>query len=343
MKKTVWIRADIQADLESRKDIVRASLENGLFDLVVNKEDIERLGKLGRFNTISMNNGILSLKNKHAALVEIGSKEDENKVKDLIGRTDYVVVSPVDWKVIPLENLIASFHGSETKLIAEVSDATEAALFMETLEKGVDGIVLRTDDCLEVTRLKEMLAEMEEVHLELQQARITELRPVGTGDRVCIDTCSILEEGEGMLVGSGSSGMFLVHSESLESEYVDSRPFRVNAGSVHSYVCVPAGKPMYLSDLEVGNRVLAVNKNGNTRPVTVGRLKIERRPLLKIEAETEDGSFNIIVQNAETVRLISEGRPKSIVDLEEGIVVLIRRENGGRHFGMKIEENIVEK
>lgn len=41
-----------------------------------------------------------------------------------------------------------------------------------------------------------------------------------------------------MLIGSYSKSLFLVHSESLESEYVASRPFRVNAGPVQAYVMV---------------------------------------------------------------------------------------------------------
>lgn len=37
--------------------------------------------------------------------------------------------------------------------------------------------------------------------------------PVGMGDRVCVDLCSLLRPGEGMLVGSFARALFLVHSE----------------------------------------------------------------------------------------------------------------------------------
>lgn len=33
------------------------------------------------------------------------------------------------------------------------------------------------------------------------------------GDRVCVDLCSLLRPGEGMLVGSFARALFLVHSE----------------------------------------------------------------------------------------------------------------------------------
>lgn len=63
-------------------------------------------------------------------------------------------------------------------------------------------------------------------------ATVTRVTPVGMGDRVCVDLCSMLAPGEGMLVGSFSRGLFLVHSECMESAYINSRPFRVNAGAV---------------------------------------------------------------------------------------------------------------
>lgn len=50
--------------------------------------------------------------------------------------------------------------------------------------------------------------------------------------RVCVDLCSNMVPGEGMLVGSFARGLFLVHSECAESAYINSRPFRVNAGPV---------------------------------------------------------------------------------------------------------------
>lgn len=56
--------------------------------------------------------------------------------------------------------------------------------------------------------------------------------------RVCVDLCSLLAPGEGMLVGNFARAAFLVHSECTESRYINSRPFRVNAGPV-GVLCVP--------------------------------------------------------------------------------------------------------
>ncbi len=167
---------------------------------------------------------------------------------------------------------------------------------------------------------------------------------MGIGDRVCVDTCSMMQLGEGMLVGSYSQGLFLVHSESMESEYVASRPFRVNAGPVHAYVMTPGNKTKYLSELETGDEVLTVDQEGNTKTAIVGRVKIEKRPLMLIEAEHEGVVLRTLLQNAETIRLVTEnGKPISVADLKVGDKVMIYLDPNARHFGMAIEETIIEK
>ena len=47
-----------------------------------------------------------------------------------------------------------------------------------------------------------------------------------------MDMANLLVPGEGLLVGSFARALFLVHSECAESAYINSRPFRVNAGPV---------------------------------------------------------------------------------------------------------------
>ncbi|MDD1718967.1 MAG: 3-dehydroquinate synthase II, partial [Methanoregulaceae archaeon] len=169
-------------------------------------------------------------------------------------------------------------------------------------------------------------------------------RPVGMGDRVCVDTCSMLSDGEGMLVGNTSSGFLLVHAETLENPYVAPRPFRVNAGAVHAYALMPGGKTSYLSDLKVGDRVLVTDSCGKAKEEVVGRVKIERRPLLLIEAESSGSKMGLVLQNAETIRLVTEdGCAKSVVALSVGDCVIGYTSEGGRHFGVAVKEKILEK
>jgi 3-dehydroquinate synthase II len=145
-------------------------------------------------------------------------------------------------------------------------------------------------------------------------------------------------------IGNSSSALFLVHSESISNPYVSPRPFRVNAGPVHAYTRVPGDKTKYLSDLSAGDQVIIVDFKGNTTVGIVGRLKIEKRPLMLVKAVVGDKQISTILQNAETIRLTDpEGKAVSVVALKPGDEVLVAIEEGGRHFGHKIEETITEK
>jgi hypothetical protein len=86
---------------------------------------------------------------------------------------------------------------------------------------------------MQVRRLAAYLRQRaSQAALPLVHATVTRVAPVGMADRVCVDVASMLAPGEGMLVGSFSRALFLVHSECMESAYINSRPFRVNAGAV---------------------------------------------------------------------------------------------------------------
>ncbi len=164
------------------------------------------------------------------------------------------------------------------------------------------------------------------------------------GDRVCVDTCSLLSDGEGMLMGNTSSALLLVHAETLENPYVAPRPFRVNAGAVHAYILLPDGKTAYLSDLAIGGQVLVTDGKGTAHTAIIGRTKIERRPLLLVEAEAGTAKVSLILQNAETIRLVGEdGKAISVVNLQKGDTIMGCTLEGGRHFGMAVKETIREK
>ncbi len=117
------------------------------------------------------------------------------------------------------------------------------------------------------------------------------------------------------------------------------------AGPVHAYTRVPGGKTRYLSELAAGDEVLVADWKGNTQVASVGRTKVEKRPLMLVAAEAPDGNtVNTIVQNAETIRLTSpEGKPLSVVKLKPGDRVMVALEKAGRHFGIKVDETITEK
>jgi len=164
------------------------------------------------------------------------------------------------------------------------------------------------------------------------------------GDRSCLDTCTQMDLGEGMLVGNTASGFFLVHSESVENPYVAARPFRVNAGAVHAYTLTPGGKTKYLDDLKAGDEVLIVNSQGKSQTAYLGRNKIEKRPMMLIEAQAEGMPISLVMQNAETIRLVTpDGKAVSITSLKPGDKVLGHIEKAGRHFGMQVDETLIER
>ncbi len=340
--RQIWVGAIFQPSSENRKRIVLSAIENG-FDSVVLDEKDSAFANLGRFRKITLRSGEFVEEGKIiGALLELKKKEDELKAKKLADKVGTLVISAKNWKVIPLENLIVHFQGSGTKLFMLARTAAEAKLFFETMESGADGVLFVPQKTEELAKLRKLVVERSP-KVDLKEGRITSLRQLGLGDRVCIDTCSMLSVGEGMLIGNQSSCLFFIHSESLESEYAASRPFRVNAGPVHAYILMPDGSTKYLSELNGGDECLVVGCNGQTRRVVVGRTKVERRPLLLIEAEVEGEKYSTIVQNAETIRVCSKGDIVSVSKLRVGDTILLKPERGGRHFGMYVKESIREK
>ena len=86
------------------------------------------------------------------------------------------------------------------------------------------GILLKTTDPAVVKAVAALIKTPPEACLV--PFTVTKIQPVGMGDRVCVDTCSMLADGDGMLMGNTSSAMLLVHAETLENPYVAPRPFR---------------------------------------------------------------------------------------------------------------------
>jgi 3-dehydroquinate synthase II len=303
--------------------------------------DLKALRDLKRKNPKIKTCGYVEIRSKHYEV--LAATEAFQGGSPLAGRANFIVVVGKDWEVIPLENLIAKLQGESVEILAGVKDAEEAKTALETLEIGVDGVLLQTKDFNTIKAVSRVIGGASE-KIELKSGTVKTLKPVVMGDRVCIDTASLLKIGEGMLIGSQANGLFLVHSETLESEYVASRPFRVNAGAVHAYVLIPGGKTKYLSDLKAGDDVLAVDSKGNTRTVVVGRVKIEKRPLMLLEVESEGKLFKTLLQNAETITLVNKrGKPVSISRLKKGDEILLFIKEIGRHFGMEVKESLIER
>ena len=329
--KQLWVKVD-----PWDKKLVTTALESGADAVWVppgRSADVKALGLI----TVVAQDGDLA-PGRDVFEVAILSTDDESEVLRL-ARQGPVVVRTPDWTIIPLENLVA--QGSN--IFVEVTDLEAARTALGVLEKGVDGLVVAGASPALIKNIARLVKETS-APLALTTALITRVQPLGMGDRVCVDTCSNLGLGEGMLVGNSSGGLFLVHAESLENPYVAPRPFRVNAGPVHAYIRVTGDKTRYLGELQAGDEVLVVNHQGRTVPAVVGRVKVERRPLMLVAADAAGREIATILQNAETIRLTRpNGEAVSIVTLKPGDEVLVALEETGRHFGHKIQETILEK
>ena len=330
-KKQIWLNAT-----PWDKELITNALEAGADAVIVPQGTTEKVKELGIIQTIS-EDGDLKW-GEDIIHVEVHSQEDEEEIVAL-SRSKKVVVNTSDWTIIPLENLVAQTQN----IFVECDNLDDARTALGILEKGVDGVIVTQKDPIQAREIIKNL-KSESLNVDLTTFTIDSIRPLGMGDRVCVDTCSLMNEGEGCLLGNSSRALFLVHSESIENPYVSPRPFRVNAGPVHAYIKVPGGRTRYLSELKAGDEVLGIEANGQAKIMTVGRVKIEQRPLLLIEGTGPFGPVNTILQNAETIRLVNlEGKAISVVKLKPGDTVLGMVEDTGRHFGHEIEETITEK
>jgi 3-dehydroquinate synthase II len=352
--KELWLEIDASI-LETQKDKLLKSAAQTCDAVLVDEEDVAKAKDSGiKAASTSEDAGItvlslfdaekvkaLKAKGKTVAVKIIieGKQDEETAIEAAELNSDYVIVGTPDWKIIPLENLIAKTRG-KTKLLAEVSSTKEAKVALETLELGSDGVVLKTASAEELEQIAEF-AKKEAHGLELVAVEVVDVKEIGTGARACIDTCDLMKPGEGMLLGCQSSGLFLVQAEVHESPYVETRPFRVNAGPLSLYALTSPTRTRYLSELKSGEEVLVVDREGTVRLTNVARSKIEWRPLLLIEAEYGGKTLKLIAQNAETIRVVTPEGSKAVTELKKGDKILALVEEGGRHFGTLVKEEAV--
>lgn len=256
----------------------------------------------------------------------------------------YTVVQFRDPTKIPLEIVIAAADSSPGQLICQAEDPEEAQIIVDVLEKGSEGVLMAPRDAGEVFALVQML-RIKTPQLSLAKLVVDSIEHLGLGDRVCIDTCTHFDEDEGMLVGSYAHGFLLCCSETHPLPYMPTRPFRINAGALHSYVLGQDNRTNYLSELKSGSAVLAVGADGRTRRVMVGRSKLESRPLLGITASSEDGvGVNLIVQDDWHVRVLGPGGVVlNVTELKPGDQLLGYLATDKRHVGWPVGEFCLEK
>lgn len=331
------------------------------------------------------------------AIVDVSKPQGQDMAIGLIGSVEWILIKytqeetdqkdRVDegdsgWIMIPAENLISSSQDTGTKLAAEVTCAGEVVGLSRALELGVDALFVDAfadedlwEAVLEARNERQSTADAADSGVDnvlkddaprVIQGMCKRLSTPGgrstvLADRVCIDLVQTLKPTEGCWLGSSAKITALVLSEAAQSSFVPSRPFRINAGPVHSYVVMGDGvTTKYLSELQAGDEVQVYDvESSAARAVAVGRLKIEIRPCIMCGlfafdngeelGQEEDGQ--VFLQQAETVRLgqrIGESGFVRVTDLDShGSTVLsdvlLRVVESGTHVGKTYSGKVVEK
>ncbi len=177
--KQVWVKAD-----PWEKELVTAALESGADAVIVPEDRVDDARALGVIKTVSAAGDLKW--GRDVVCCELSGAGDEEAIVRL-SREKTVLVRTSDWRVIPLENLAARTGN----LFVEVENLDEAQVATGVLEKGVDGLVVVNRDPAVV---REIVGKMKGGSglLDLCTLSIVAVRPVGMGDRVCVDTCTIM-------------------------------------------------------------------------------------------------------------------------------------------------------
>jgi len=203
--RELWIKINSQLPKDKKKALIKATADF-CAAYIVEPTDEELARQAGAKKVVSPENGDIllletaekispaELSRKPVCIIAtVSSKEDEeNIVRAANAAIDYIAIKCLDWKIIPLENLIAKVHG-KSKLLAWISNAQEAKLALEVLEIGVDGVVAELSDVKEIKRIHEEMRKVKtrveeketSERIALVPAKVVELKPLGTGARAC--------------------------------------------------------------------------------------------------------------------------------------------------------------
>lgn len=311
-------------------------------------EENEIPKEVSKRNYIVATRNLEKLKLKKNCVCPIIEVKDKNSMEEAIKiskNSEYLLIDFEDSTNIPLELIVAFSQQTKCKVFKHVTSSEDGWIATMTMEEGSFGVLLSTDSYDIIRKLIDHIKSNYYQEYNLVELKVERIKHIGMGDRVCIDTISKLLPDEGMLIGSTSSGGILVSSENHYLPYMELRPFRVNAGAIHSYIFCENNTTKYLSELKAGDNVLVVNAKGKARIVAVGRIKMERRPMLLVEClDAKNTKVNVIVQDDWHIRIIGGSSVvRNATELKKGDTLLGIVEESGRHLGVKISETIIEK
>lgn len=309
-------------------------------------EEIEKYDEIDIFivNNLGLAEELIGMNKRTAFYTTVNNKEEMENAASVILPVDYLIVEFKDTTNIPLELILAKLQNNKINILKVVKESTDAIVAMGVMEVGAAGVILNTRSIKDIINLSNEMKKKELEKMELVECEIVEIKHLELGERACLDTTNNMKKTEGMIVGCTSSGGLLICSEVHYLPYMNTRPFRVNAGTISSYVWGPDNVVEYISDLKAGSKLIAVDINGDSRIVNVARVKTEVRPLILIVSKYKDVEIKVIMQDDWHMRMFApDGSVKNITDLKPGDKVMGHCSEPGRHVGVKISESILER
>ncbi|MGP8076286.1 MAG: 3-dehydroquinate synthase II [Thermoplasmata archaeon] len=335
--------APTAASREERAAILERARRRGFTRYAIDESD--PIETVSGEEVLVRGKGRLTARGQEPHVIPVVSVGDSLALDSAVRFTPVGGILAIEWagdRVIPLENAIAA-AGRRFDLWVIARGPREVPGALGALEHGAHRVIVEVRSPQEVDDLEAVLDGPLPVRLDWTLVPVSAVRPMGLGDRVLVDTTSLLDPVEGLLVGSAAGFLFHVASEAVGSQFSRPRAFRVNAGSAHSYVLMSDGTTRYLSELEPGDAVLMSRPGGLNRSVRVGRIKIERRPLVAVTALVEGLNRTVFLQEAETVRLSAESARVPTTQLAAGTRVHGVTMSPARHLGRSVEETIIER
>lgn len=251
--------------------------------------------------------------------VTVRSERDLSKLKEAKkAGAERAFIACKDWKLIPPKELLVL--SKKMRIIARAGSFEEAKEILEIFDKAIAGIFLFPARSKDLEKLQRYFSGEGEIPLE--EAAITEIRKTDPGARSCVDTCELMSENEGLLVGFEANGFMLIQAE-VPEEAREAHPFRINAGAVSLYTMLPENKTKYLAEIETGDDVLIVDRKGKARKALVGRNRIERRPLVFITAKAGEKTVKALLQDSDNVFVMTPKGSRSVPKLKKGDEILV--------------------
>ncbi len=128
--------------------------------------------QLDQINSINLTTGT-----KTGVYKKVTSNQDIDEMKRLIDKfhLSFVIIDLDDWRIIPLENAIASLQNTGTEIFAVAKSIEEVETLFTVLELGVDGVIMSTNSEEEIVRARNIIKKTS------FQIKIAEIREVPRG------------------------------------------------------------------------------------------------------------------------------------------------------------------